>query len=89
MADQAQTQQNLPPDNNNQDEEDDAIVADQAVGLAEIGISYLYKIAPALKQREEVESWVGEVEISKTHPFVRAIYIFLSHASNLFLWRLS
>lgn len=36
MADQAQTQQNLPPDSNNWREEDDAIVADQAVGLLEI-----------------------------------------------------
>lgn len=89
MADHAQTQENLPPDNNNWDEEDDDIVTDQAVCLAEIGTSYLYKIAPALKQREEVEMWVGGVEISKTHPFVRAIYIFLSHASNLLLWRLS
>ena len=69
MADQAQTQQNLPSGNNNRDEEDDAIVADQTGGLLEIGTFHLYKIAP-LKQREELEMWVDKIEISSTHLYI-------------------
>lgn len=82
MVDQAQTQQNLPLDNNNWDKYD-TIVADQVVGLRKLE----HSIFTSLKQREELEMWIDEVEISNTHPFVRAIYIFLSRASSLLLWQ--
>lgn len=50
------------PDNNNWYEEEGVAVADQSVGLPEIGSFKLYKITPLLKEREELNMWIEKVE---------------------------
>jgi hypothetical protein len=46
----------------------DVVVADQAVGLPEVGSFNLYKITPPLKERIDFDTWVDQVEkILRSH----------------------
>ena len=40
----------------------DVIVADQAVGLPEVGSFNLYKLTPPLKERTDFDNWIDQVE---------------------------
>jgi hypothetical protein len=40
----------------------DVIVADQSVGLPEVGSFNLYKLTPPLKERTDFDNWMDQVE---------------------------
>jgi hypothetical protein len=51
-----------PPHDNNWHEDIDEEVADQSVGLPEIGSFTLYAITPPLLDPEDLEMWIDEVQ---------------------------
>lgn len=56
------SQAQLPPDDNNWYDEEDVLVANQAVGLPDVGTFNLYTITPPLKEREDLDQWIDKVE---------------------------
>ena len=51
-----------PPYNRNWYDEEDVILADQLVGLPDIGTFTLFKITPLLKNKEDLDNWLDKVE---------------------------
>ncbi|KAJ5420288.1 hypothetical protein N7465_002807 [Penicillium sp. CMV-2018d] len=57
-----ESQPQLAPHDNHWYDEEDIPVADQAVGLPEVGTFNLYEITPPLKERVDLDRWIGNVE---------------------------